>query len=306
LILDFAVIDLGTNTFHLAIVKNGQIVFKTSKAAKLGMGGMSNKTLTPDAMQRGLLVLEEFSSNIKEYEIAPDLVYAYGTSALRNANNAADFVNLIAEKTGIEIRIIDGQQEAELIYNGVKNAVNITEPSMIVDIGGGSVEFIICNADKKLWQQSFEIGGLRLMEKYMDSDPINPALIPKMNDFFTEKLLDLHNAVHQYRPFCLVGSSGSFDTLNDMFHYKTTGKAPDKNQAGFDYSISSFYKAFEQLVFQNKEERLKIPGMIPLRVEMIVVAMILIAYLIRTFDLKTIKISNYALLEGAVYKHIKE
>jgi exopolyphosphatase / guanosine-5'-triphosphate,3'-diphosphate pyrophosphatase len=304
--MNFAVIDLGTNTFHLAIVKNGQIVLKTSKAAKLGMGGMANKTITPDAQQRGLAVLKEFSSFLKEYEIQPAASYAYGTSALRNADNAAEFVHLISEKTGIQIQIIDGHHEAELIYNGVKNAVTITEPSMIVDIGGGSVEFIICNADKKLWQQSFEIGGLRLMEKYMGTDLINPSLIPKMNDFFTEKLLDLHNAVHQYRPVCLVGSSGSFDTLNDMFHHSISGKGPDKNQAGFEYPISEFYKAFEQLVFQNKEERLKIPGMIPLRVEMIVVAMILIAYLIRTFEIKTIKISNYALLEGAVYKHIKE
>jgi exopolyphosphatase / guanosine-5'-triphosphate,3'-diphosphate pyrophosphatase len=303
--MNLAVIDLGSNTFHLAIVKNDRIVHKKSKAAKLGFGGMASKIISLEAMERGLAVLTEFKLELNSFEISTENIFAYGTSALRNANNAADFVNLIAEKTGIQIRIIDGQQEAELIYYGVKNAVNITEPSMIVDIGGGSVEFIICNADKKLWQQSFEIGGLRLMEKYMDSDPINPALINKMNDFFTEKLLDLHNAVHQYRPNCLVGSSGSFDTLNDMYFHKTFGKKPDSNQAGFDYPISEFYFAFEQLVFQNKEERMKIPGMIPLRVEMIVVATILIAYLIRTFDMKSIKISNYALLEGAVYKHLK-
>jgi exopolyphosphatase / guanosine-5'-triphosphate,3'-diphosphate pyrophosphatase len=302
--MDFAVIDLGSNTFHLAIVKNGEICFKTSKAAKLGFGGMAAKTISLEAMERGLAVLSEFKTVLNSHKIASENIYAYGTSALRNAQNSAEFVDLISQKTEINIQIIDGQAEAELIYNGVKNAVKITEPSMIVDIGGGSVEFIICNAEKKLWQQSFEIGGLRLMEKYMDSDPINPAFINKMNDFFTEKLLNLHNAVHQYRPTCLVGSSGSFDTLNDMYFQKTFEKKPDFNQAGFEYPISEFYIAFEKLVFLNKEERMKIPGMIPLRVEMIVVAVILIAYLIRTFDLKSIKISNYALLEGAVYKHL--
>ncbi len=303
-IMEFAVIDLGSNTFHVAIVKNSKIVFKKSLAAKLGMGGMAAKQISEDAIERGLDVLSQFKQILDEHKIAPNKVFAYGTSALRNAHNAAEFCKIIKEKTEINIEIINGDKEADLIYEGVKKAVKITEPSLIVDIGGGSVEFIICNADKKLWQQSFEIGGLRLMEKYMDTDPINPAMIPKMNDFFTEKLLDLHNAIHQYRPNCLIGSSGSFDTLNDMYHYEQTGRGPNKEKAGFAYPITAFYRAFEQLVFQNRAERLQIPGMIVLRVDMIVVAMILIAYLIRTFDLKTIQISNYALLEGAAYTHL--
>ncbi len=304
--MDFAVIDLGSNTFHLAVVKENKVIFKKSTAAKLGMGGMAAKIISPEAMERGLGVLKDFKIALDEYAIDTSQVFAYGTSALRNANNAAIFCEQILEKTGIQIHIIDGDQEAALIYEGVKNAVKITEPSLIVDIGGGSVECIICNADKKLWQQSFEIGGLRLMEKYMDTDPINPAMIPKMNDFFTDKLLDLHNAIHQYRPSCLIGSSGSFDTLNDMYYFEQTGVGPNKEKAGFEYPMSAFYKAFEQLVFQDRAQRMLIPGMISLRVDMIVVAMVLIAYLIRTFDLKTIQISNFALLEGAVYKHLSK
>ena len=304
--MDFAVIDLGSNTFHLAIVKESKIVFKKSQAAKLGMGGMAAKIINGEAIERGLDVLSQFIAILDEHKIIPENVHTYGTSALRNATNANVFCEKVAKQTLIQIQIIDGHKEAELIYEGVKNAVNISEPSLIVDIGGGSVEFIICNTEKKLWQQSFEIGGLRLMEKYMNTDPINPAFIPKMNDFFTEKLLDLHNAIHQYKPSCLIGSSGSFDTLNDMYHFEKNGNGPNKETAGFSYPLSAFYKAFEQLVFQNREQRMQIPGMIPLRVDMIVVAMILIAYLIRTFDLKTIQISNYALLEGAVFTHLTE
>jgi exopolyphosphatase / guanosine-5'-triphosphate,3'-diphosphate pyrophosphatase len=304
--MDFAIIDLGTNTFHLAVVKNSELTLKYSQGAKLGLGGMKDKVINDEAMTRGLNVLKSFKERVLESGIGTESVFAYGTSALRNAENADVFISLIKNELGIDIKVINGQEEADLIYQGVKKAVDVNGPSLIVDIGGGSVEFIICNENRSLWKQSFEIGGLRLMEKFMPSDTISPAAIGKMNDFFTEKLLDLHNAIHQYRPKTLIGSSGSFDTLNDLYYQKKYQIWPPKDQAGFAYPIEEFYWAYEQLVPENRAKRLSIPGMIELRVDMIVVAMVLIAYLIRSFDLQELKISNYALLEGAVFKKLAE
>jgi exopolyphosphatase/guanosine-5'-triphosphate,3'-diphosphate pyrophosphatase len=295
-----AIIDLGTNTFHLLVVEDDSIIFAESIASKIGSGGINQNIILPAAFERALSVLKVFRDKIDKFNISEQHIYAFGTSALRNAKNANEFIESVQLHTKISIKIIDGDEEANLIYLGVRKAIQFSKTSLIVDIGGGSVEFIIGNSDKIFWKKSFEIGGLRLMEKFMKNDPISPSEINKMDDYFLKELLPLSNAIHQYQPLTLIGSSGSFDTLNDMFYAKRPEKTPPKNQVGFDYSIEEFIEAYEKLILKNREERLKIEGMIELRVDMIVVAVCLIRFLLLKFKIKEIKISNYSLKEGVL------
>ncbi len=294
-----SIIDLGTNTFHLLIVdENEQVVYKASKAAKLGMGGINKGIITGEALQRALGVLNEFKSKINEFRIPSEKIFAFGTSALRNAGNASEVVDTMKRETEIPVTIISGDREAELIYEGVRRAVEITCPSLIVDIGGGSVEFIICNKDGILWKQSVEIGGQRLMELFFKEDPISPASVERLNDHFRVHLVKLANACHQYAPEVMIGSSGSYDTLNEMSFYETTGAPTPTELIGNEYPLEAFIRAYEKLLTSNREERMAIPGMIELRVEMIVVAVCLIRYLIQTFQITRIKVSKYAMKEG--------
>jgi exopolyphosphatase/guanosine-5'-triphosphate,3'-diphosphate pyrophosphatase len=295
-----AIIDLGTNTFHILIFDGETIIFKQSLASKMGRGGINQGEITPEGIERSINVLKVFRENLNTFNVSDEKVFAFGTSALRSARNKDEVIARILEETQIAVKVIDGAEEASLIYDGVKQAVRFEEVSMIVDIGGGSVEFIICNPERVLWMRSFEIGGQRLMEKFMKKDPIPQSEIGKMEQYFREVLLPLTNAVHQYQPTVLIGSSGSFDTLNDMFYCKTTGDFPPENIAGFDYTMAEFGRAYEQLIFSTREERMKIAGMKELRVDMIVVAMVLIKFLLQTFGIQKIKISNYALKEGAM------
>ena len=293
-----AIIDLGTNTFHLLIVEDKNTLFKDSVPAKIGKGGISQGIISEEGIQRALTVLKRFKQIIEEQEVSAERVFATGTSAIRNAGNKEEFVKRVLEETGIQIQVISGDKEAELIYFGVKEAVDITETSMIMDIGGGSVEFIICNNEKIFWKQSFEIGGQRLMDKFMKNDPISMRSVQQMNDYFREQLLPLANACHQYAPQVLIGSAGSFDTLVDMSFMKEKGLLPDSEQVSFDYSLAEFYWAYDELLFKNHAERMAIPGMIELRVDMIVVAVCLIRYIIQTLAIKHIKVSSYSLKEG--------
>lgn len=295
-----AAIDLGTNTFHLLIAEDGNVIYRTSTAVKLGKGGINKNRLMPDAMERAIDTLIAYKSTIDKFEVDLFNVVATGTSAVRNAENRNEFIVEVLNKTGIHINIIDGNREAELIYKGVKKAVMIYQNAMIVDIGGGSVEFIICNAGGMLWKQSFEIGGQRLMELYMKKDPIPMSSVNLMNDYFREQLLPLANACHQYHPKILIGSSGSFDTINDIYWMKKEGQLADDHQKSFELPLQAFYEIYEQFLFKNRAERMEIPGMVELRVEMIVVASCLIRYLIQTFEIQEIKISNYALKEGVL------
>jgi exopolyphosphatase/guanosine-5'-triphosphate,3'-diphosphate pyrophosphatase len=294
-----AIIDLGTNTFHLLIVDHqNEVLFRTSLAAKIGMGGINKGIITEDGIKRGLAVLAQFKTKIKEFDIQENQIFAFGTSALRSANNQSEVLKAIKDTTGITVEVISGDREAELIYKGVSEAVQISEPSLIVDIGGGSVEFIICNSAGILWKKSIEIGGQRLLELFQDSDPISPSSVNRLDDYLRGKLLPLANACHQYSPKVMVGSSGSYDTLNNMYHFKRTGENTPLEKIGFDYPMEAFIDIYEQLLTKNRAERMAILGMIELRVDMIVVAVCLIRYLIQNFGFQAIKISKYAMKEG--------
>jgi exopolyphosphatase/guanosine-5'-triphosphate,3'-diphosphate pyrophosphatase len=134
----------------------------------------------------------------------------------------------------------------------------------------------------------------------MKKDPISAAETDRLLTYLRETLLPLTNAVHQYQPSTLIGSSGSFDTLNDMYFWRDRGDFAPVEIHGFDYPIPEFGHAYEQLVFSNHEQRSLIGGMIPLRVDMIVVAVILIRFLLETYKIGKIKISNFALKEGVM------
>ncbi|WP_394990767.1 phosphatase [Emticicia sp.] len=297
-----AIIDLGTNTFHLLIVERKEVLFKESIPAKIGKGGISEGVISEEGIQRALVVLKYFREVIDRQEVSLEKTFAMGTSAIRSAGNKDEFVQRVFDETGIKIQVISGDEEAELICLGVKQAMDIPETSMIMDIGGGSVEFIICNNEKIFWKQSFEIGGQRLMDKFMKSDPISMRSVQTMDDFFREKLLPLTNACHQYAPKVLIGSSGTFDTLIDMFFMKENGVLPDAKQVSFEYSMNEFYRAYNELLFKNHTQRMTIAGMIELRVDMIVVAMCLIRFVIQMFDIQRIRVSSYALKEGVMAK----
>lgn len=299
----YAIIDLGSNTFHLLIIeKQGDTIHTLVKEqipAKIAKAGINQGIIADEAIERALNVLRLFRQRMDEQSVPLENSKALGTSAIRNARNSTKFCKAIEKETGIIIEVISGDREAELIYDGVRQALDLSAaPSLIMDIGGGSVEFIICNASRIFWKQSFEIGGQRLLEKFVHTDPISSSAIQRMNNYFQEQLLPLVNAAHQYAPQTLVGSSGSFDTLVDMDFMHRLGHLPDPEQTSFDYSIEEFHRAYELLTSLNHDERMAIPGMIELRVDMIVPGAVLIAYVLKSLNITQIRCSTYALKEG--------
>ncbi|NJN27928.1 MAG: hypothetical protein HC819_19120 [Cyclobacteriaceae bacterium] len=178
--------DLGTNTFNLLLVTvtpSAYYIFKNEKIpVKLGKGGINEGWITDAAQKRALDALDIYKEIIDREHIS--LVYGYATSAFRNARNGTALKELIEQRTGIKINIITGEVEAEFIYRGVKTAFDIGgEPSLIMDIGGGSVEFVICDRERIFWKRSYEIGAQRLLDWFHIHDPIPAEEIIKLQDF---------------------------------------------------------------------------------------------------------------------------
>lgn len=295
-----AVIDLGTNTFHLMVAEvtadTYQVVHREKVPVKIGEKGINKGKITPEAQQRSLKALMAFKAEIDKREITH--VYGTATSAFRNASNGKALVHEIKQLTGIEIDIIDGLKEAELIYKGAKSALSLSRKmELIIDIGGGSVEFILADNEKAHWMHSFEVGGQRLLELFLPSDPITREQIASLHTYFEDHLRPLFQACEIHNPTTLIGCSGTFETLSQLYSEKhSIQKEADATELPF--SISAFEELYDALITKNRQERLAMPGMIEMRVDMIVVACVLIDFLVKKVSLRSIRVSAYALKEG--------
>lgn len=301
-----AVIDMGTNTFHLLLVelhgKEFKTIYKEKIAVKLGQGGITQNQITPEAEKRALHTLEHFKNLIDGEKIGQ--IFAFATSAVRNATNGPDFVHKVKEQLGIQIHVISGEEEAQLIYEGIHFSGALDHRTcLMMDIGGGSVEFIIGNAHEVFWKRSFEIGGQRLLDAFHYHDPILPGEVEKLEQHCGEKLQPLLEAIAEYKPTGFVGASGTFDTLIDMY-YATMLQCKLTGQHVFELPVNDFYLLFQLLITKNRAERLLIPGMIAMRVDMIVVASCLIDFILQHVRVESIRCSHYSLKEGAVSRMI--
>lgn len=301
--MKIAVIDMGTNTFHLLIakVKDGGYtsLHRERTAVKIGEKGINKGEINPAAWSRGITALKSFKDTIDHYKV--NKIFATATSATRNASNGQAFIEEIKKETGIDVDVISGLKEAELIHLGASRALDFgSEKCLIMDIGGGSIEFIIADQHQSYWMQSFEIGGQRLVERFHKSDPIAHSEIEHLKTYFEEQLQPLFEACQQYDPKTLIGCSGTFDTLSDIY-CEEEHIHRDTEATELPFSITAFENIYQQLIQKTRSERLKIPGMLEMRVEMIVVACVLVDYLIKRLELHDIRVSAYALKEGIIH-----
>jgi exopolyphosphatase / guanosine-5'-triphosphate,3'-diphosphate pyrophosphatase len=303
-----AVIDMGTNTFHLLLVNvNGrkfETLYKEKIPVKIGQGGISQNRILPDAQKRAFHTLAHFQHLIEGEDIQHTAIFA--TSAVRNAANGKDFVREIREKFGFRVEIIDGNREAELIYGGIRLSGCLDAgTSLMMDIGGGSVEFIIGNQHEILWKGSFEIGGQRMLDLFHSHDPILSTEVSKLQDYLHQNLAPLVEAILTFQPQQLIGASGTFDTLSDIYLAKT-GAPKKRCSLGQAIPLKSFQEISATLLGLNKQERLRIKGMIPMRVDMIVVASCLIQYILSHLKVEHLTCSPYSLKEGAIAELLLE
>ncbi|HSY60593.1 MAG TPA: hypothetical protein VK796_01905 [Cytophaga sp.] len=299
-----AVIDMGTNTFHLLItdiIDDKPVTLVNEKSAVgLGKGGINKGLITAEAMDRALKTLRAFRVILDAYAVMH--VIATGTSAVRTATNKQQLIDRIKKEVNIDVEVINGEREAELIFRAVQQAIPMEDrTSLAMDIGGGSVEFIIGNAKEIIWKQSFEIGGQRLIERFHMHDPMREEDRLTMHEYFNTALLPLDEAVRKYKPVQLIGCSGTFDTLAEMNIQHHREKILLENQTSYLLSLVDFKRLRNQMVCSTRAERLSFAGMIELRADMVVVAICLIEHVLGLVKTNTVMVSTYSLKEGVLY-----
>jgi exopolyphosphatase/guanosine-5'-triphosphate,3'-diphosphate pyrophosphatase len=299
----WGVIDLGTNTFQFLIAEKSSAgyneLINIQETVKLGEGGINKGLIQPLAFERGINAMTKFHELILKHEVKK--VKAIATSALRNAANGQYFIDEVKTQTGISIEIIDGDKEASYIYKGVKAADCLSKKdSLIIDIGGGSVEFIIGNIEDIKWKQSFEIGCARLMDKFHRTDPIPPESITALNFYLEDSLKDLFVATSNYKIENIIGSSGAFETYTEIIELEKGNTINLKKTKRYSFDKDELLTLIEKLVLSSHQQRLVMDGIIPIRVDMIVTAALITRFVMQKLDMYEVVMTTNSLKEGVL------
>ena len=302
-----SIIDLGTNTFNLLVAESDAadklvIVHSEERAVFLGRGGIEQGMITDDAMERGLAVLRTFVD--KSRALGAERIIGFGTSALRNARNAQDFTARAKRGSGVDITIIPGEEEAELILEGVRQAVPFTgKPMLVMDIGGGSIEFILATDKALMWKRSFEIGATRLLERFSPSDPLSIEEHFRIAAYLDARLEPLFAVMDRHWPNALVGSAGSFDTLAELVA-ADRGGMPADNERTMAFNTTEFDAIRDRLIGSTRAERAGMKAVPEYRVDTLALALIAIERVLAQ-GIEELCWSKYALKEGAALRALR-
>ncbi len=292
-----AVIDLGTNTFNLAIadVKNNsiQLLHAEKEGVAIGMGGINDKLLSEDAIQRAIACLERYKSRCNEFQVTK--IEAIGTSAIRDASNKQTFLKSVKDATGIEIDVINGIQEANLIYQGIAYTYNFESPSLIMDIGGGSTEFIAANANGIKDLISLNIGVSRIFQLFSFSNPMTSEDILNVENYLEAQDHDFFN---RFNCQTLVGASGSFETFYELVHQTPYPKGYETQELDF----KEFESILDWIISTSQSERDLNDFIIPIRKKMAPIAAIKTRWVIKKIKANRIVISPCSLKEGVLLR----
>ena len=305
-----AVIDCGTNTFNLIITEvdatgNYTKLFRTRASVKLGEGAINEGYIAREPFRRGLDAIQAFEGFISEHKV--DQVLAFATSAIRDASNGGEFVKMVRDQFDIEVQVIDGDREAELIYFGTREAVALNDKiALIMDIGGGSTEFILASKEQILWKQSFRLGAARLLEKISPSDPITEEEVNDLDLYLQEQLQPLFTAIKKHKPTELIGSSGAFDSLVEMIHGELGGERLLNSKTEYEVDLENYFKISELVRRSTLKQRRQIRGLVSMRFDMIVISCQMIDFILKNLNLKRLRVSIYSLKEGVVADFISK
>ncbi|MFK8038151.1 MAG: hypothetical protein AB8B74_07675 [Crocinitomicaceae bacterium] len=290
-----AIIDIGTNTFNLLVVDRLKDQFETIYKERIGVGlgnkGINHSIIAKKAFKRGVETLNQYKNKCLELNVGT--IKAIGTSALRNADNRQDFIDTVKQQTGICIQVICGNEEANHIYHGVKINHQFDRPSLIMDIGGGSTEFIFANHKGIQDKASFEIGVSRIYQYLDKPDQLDIEMVSKIERhlekntkyFFDNKSADV-----------LIGSSGSFKTFYELHSNLQYPRNEYVKLEMFDLLTN-----LDQITLSTKAERQANNFIIPIRKKMINIAAVKTKWIISKMGVKEFIVSPYSLKEGAVF-----
>ncbi|PJZ68633.1 exopolyphosphatase [Leptospira perolatii] len=304
-----AAIDLGTNSFHMIIVRvreNGtfEALAREKENVRLGSGLEEGGEIDPEAFRRAVECLKRFKllADNSKAEIR-----AVATSALREASNRISFLEAAWKEAGIRIDVISGYEEARLIYFGVLQGLPVFDRKILmIDIGGGSTEVLVGYRGDILFSKSFKLGAIRLTGKFLNSDPISSADVKKCRLYIEEMLLPFRKILKELQPDTIIGSSGTIQAMAEVVR-ASSGDPEERPLNHFTFTSPEFKRAKNMILeADTSKKRSKLPGLDARRADIIVGGMLILEELFTLLDLPALTVSDFALREGIIYDTIRK
>lgn len=307
-----AAIDIGTNSFHLIVVEvkeNGsfEIVDREKEVIRLSEGSSGDiKLIKPEAVERAIVTLKRFKGIADSHSAK---IRAVATSAVRESLNKIEFLKDVYYKTGIEIEVVSGIEEARLIYLGMLKAVPIYDKKVLcIDIGGGSTEFIIGEKGKILFSISLKLGAVRLSQKFFPDYKLTKDNINECRHWIDGEIFPVIRELKNHKIEHFIGSSGTIMSVGLMISAlkKETFK---ENMILNNYEFfKDEFTAIENEVLNNRtlKQRAKIKGLDEKRADIIPSGILILSEIINHFQIPSMIISGYALREGIVIDTIQK
>ena len=299
-----AIIDLGTNSVRIDIYRlTGRKVIRVYRGklmVRLGDGVFSTGKLSPIGMERTIRAFSQFRQLLLRKKVKK--VIAFGTSALRTATNSKEFLQRLKVQTGINVKVISGKEEGQLIALGV--LANIEPPKgyySLVDIGGGSTEISLCLGKKIIYSYSFQLGANRLQQTFLKTIPpefkrgqLHPILALRQH---------LKSELHPFSQFCakyqikmILGSSGTIRSIERIME-----KAGRKRKNISRSAVSAFVSELQTM---NRVQIKKIPGLEEKRVDLILAGSILLEEIMFAVGTKKLAVTDLALRDGILEREL--
>jgi len=305
-----AAIDIGTNSFHLIIFEvkeNGSLKLLDKEREFLRLGseyGEDLSFISDNEKAKAIAVLKNFSKLALSNRAN---IRAVSTSAVREANNKNQFIKEIFEETGIKVEPIEGTEEANLIFLGMKNALEINDKSILgIDIGGGSTEFIYGVNGSPVFAESVKVGAVRLSKKFFPDFIITESSVKDCSSY-VEKLIKSNIKIQtNIKIDFAVGSSGTVDTICLIKQSQKEAKIESRLN-GYAFSKSELEEIYSFVMnLKNPSERMSVPGIEAKRADIIPAGFIILKKVFEIFNIEKMVLSEYALREGVVFDFIKQ
>ena len=297
-----AAIDIGTNTILLLIaeVDKGKLkpLFEAETVVRLGKGLQKNEVLSQEAMERGFQTLTRYLEQCRAMDVQK--IFAVGTSALREAKNSEYFLKMIKEKLNLSIEIISGEEEAQLSFLAVaKDLKDLKQSILVIDVGGGSTEFIYGKGDQIIEWISLPLGIVHFTEQYLVSDPVKEEEWEKM-EMEIRKLLP--RIPHPKEPLLMVSIGGTGTTLASV--EQGLKEFIPKRIHHFVLTKEALKK--QLMLYRSKtiEERRKIPGLPSTRADVISAGAAILYMAMGELKCESVLISCHGVRYGLLYKRL--
>jgi exopolyphosphatase/guanosine-5'-triphosphate,3'-diphosphate pyrophosphatase len=292
-----AIIDLGTNTFNLIIAKvksdGFELIYSEKDGVALGMGGINESVIAKDALQRAQDAILNFKTIIDHHQV--ETVKAFGTSAIRDANNAHELINFIQNVAGISVEVINGKREAELIFSGVSRTHELISSGMIMDIGGGSTEFVAYKNHNIVVLVSLNIGVSRIYQQIELSDPLTQDQVLTIEKFLENESKEFFKGRNETE---FIGASGSFETFYELIEKKNFPEC----QVALELNIPKLKSSLKEIMFSSMKDRDSNTWIIPIRKKMAPIAAVKTNWVLSKLPIDKLYVSPFSLKEGALFE----